>query len=248
MIRHRHLSRRASLTAVALLALASLLAPPAGAAPQQPEAPDTRVYAYTLEHQPTQDALALIRPLLSPHGTVEEQPATNTLVIRDVRSSILRIVPLLETFDHPPQDLRFDIQLIRAGPKRQDGRSEELSEETVERLKGFLRYDDYRVLAKAGLTTREGEEVTYTLGDTYSVNFRLGTVLAGRRVSLKDFRILQEVKNPSVKGRRLPPEELYNATLNLWVDRPFHLVLGHDESRGEALMVAISCRPENRER
>ncbi len=217
-----------------------------------------RVFAYTLKHQPADEALALVQPLLTARGTVEVQRGSNTLVIRETPLIIQRVSQLLEQFDHPPRDLRFDIQIVRAGPKRygisppqpeDDALGEEpeseLSEALAARLREVLRYDDYRVLAEAGVTSREGEEVTYALGQTYTVSFRSGTVMAGQRVKLEGFRILKQVQNPSSKGRQLEPEELFHATLNLWLDRPFNVVVTQDESRQEALMVAISCRRES---
>lgn len=212
-----------------------------------------RVYAYTLKHQPAHEALALIRPLLSARGTVEVQPGDNTLVIRETRSALDRLSRMLVEFDHPPEELRFDIRIVRAGPRRSvisppEPDAGPLPEDLAGRLRALLRYDDYRVLASAGVTSQEGEEVTYDLGQTYSVSFRSGTVMAGQRVRLEGFRIVKHVKNPSNKGRQLGPRELFHATLNLWLDRPFNLVLTQDESRQEALMVAISARRENGER
>jgi hypothetical protein len=220
-----------------------------------------QVYAFTLRHQPAHEALAQIRDLLSEEGTVEVQAGDNTLVIRDYRSRIARVVPVLESFDHPPQNLRFDIRIVRAGPKRQTspatapapgespGSEAEsgLSERLEARLRSFLRYDDYQVLARAAVTSREREEVTYALGSTYSVSFRPGALMEGRsgqRLKLEEFRIHKNVDNPTNKGRRLEPEELFHATLNLWIDRPFSLVLAQDEERQEALLIAISCRRE----
>ncbi len=209
-----------------------------------------RVYAYTLKHQPAHVALTLIRPLLSLRGTVEVQPGDNTLVIRETRPALGRLTRVLAEFDHPPEELRFDIRIVRAGPRRNvisppELDSGPLPENLAGRLRELLRYDDYRVLAEAGVTSLEGEDVTYDLGGTYSISFRSGTVMAGQRVKLEDFRIVKQVKNPSNKGRQLKPRELFHATLNLWIGRPFNLVLAQDESRQEALMVAISCRRES---
>jgi len=77
-----------------------------------------RVYAYTLKHQPAHEALQQVRPLLSGRGTVEVQPGGNTLVIRETQSTINRVARLLKRLDHPPEELRFDIRIVRAGPKR----------------------------------------------------------------------------------------------------------------------------------
>ncbi len=217
------------------------------------QASKQQVYAHTLKHQQAHEALVLVRPLLSADGTVEVQPGDNTLVIRETPDVVTRIAGLLAAFDHPPEDLRYDIQIVRAGPKsygvspvppgvRSDAR---LSDKLVEQLRRRLRYDDYRVLAEAGVTTRQGEKVTYALGETYSVSFRSGPVLAGRQVKLEGFRIVKQAQQVSDKGRRLEPRELFHATLNLWIDQEVHLVLAHDEERQEALMVTISCRREN---
>jgi hypothetical protein len=213
-----------------------------------------KVYAHTFKHQKAQDILPHIRPLLSLFGTVEEQPGRNTLVIRDIPAHVTRIIPLVKAFDHPPEKLRFNIQIISAGPKgrvdESTGERFELPAEMVEKFRRFLRFDDYRVLAQAGLTSREGEDVTYALGEDYSVRFRLGTMTNARgsgnakRLRLKDFQVFKHVRNPTNKGRQLEPRELYRATFNVWVDRPLNLVLPQDESRQEALMVVISCRRE----
>ena len=184
------------------------------------------------------------------------QPGGNTLVIRETPPVVARIKRLLAELDQPPEELRFDIKIVRAGPKRTGvspvkpgavGTDWELSEATTARLRRHLRYDDYRVLAKAGVTSLQGEDVLYDLGQSYSVSFRSGPILAGRRVKLEGFRIVKKPKTAPNKGRQLEPRELFHATLNLWIDRPFNLVLEHDESRQEALMVAISCRRESAE-
>ncbi|HXT21441.1 MAG TPA: secretin N-terminal domain-containing protein, partial [Thermoanaerobaculia bacterium] len=70
-----------------LLATGQLLA--------QPAADDVEIilHVYTLRHQTAGDALGLIRPLLSPRGTVELRPGANTLVLRDTPLALSRILP-----------------------------------------------------------------------------------------------------------------------------------------------------------
>ena len=240
----------AALLPVLLCLLASLV----GFAPAMADQAETRkglrVYAYTFKYHSAQDALSQVRNKLSPFGTVEEQPATNTLVIRDIPVNVDRLIPFLKELDLPPEELRFDIRIVRAGPKA-DGEivEAELPAEMANKLRRLLRYDDYRVLAQAGVTSREGEEVTYALGEGYSVSFSPGSLVAGQdqtggRLKLRNFRVLKEVPTTSDKGRRLEPRKLFHATLNLWVDRPFNLVLTQDDERQEALMVVISCQRE----
>ena len=246
--------RSARICAAALLVGLAFAQPPAAAqsAGEAGEA-EQQVYAHTLRHQQAHEALILVRPLLTADGSVEVQPGGNTLVIRESPVVLLRVARLLQEFDHPPENLRFEIQIVRAGPQNrgispplpEPPSRGELSKESVERLRKLLRFDEYRVLAEAGLPTREGQEVKYAaLGDDYTVSFRAGPVLAGKRVKLEGFRILKQAPQVSDKGRRLEPRELFHANLNLWLDRPFNLVLEQDASRDEALMVVISCRRE----
>ena len=237
----------------ALLVALAAAGPAAAQDPGPSRGARQQVYAYTLKHQQADAALVLVRPLLTAGGAVEVQPGGNTLVIRDAREVVNRIARLLAAFDHPPEELRYEIQIVRAGPEAQgvspprpQARPDDrLSEELVAQLRRRLRYDDYRVLAEVGVSSRQGEDVTYELGQTYSVSFRSGPVLGGRRVKLEDFRIVKQAQQVSDKGRRLEPRELFHATLNLWIGQPFNLVLAHDESRQEALMVKISCRRES---
>lgn len=220
------------------------------AAPLAADDTDRQVFAYTLEHRATGDALDLVRPLLSAGGALEEQPGSNTLVVRDTAEVIERVKTVLETFDQLGDAIRFEIQLVHAGPRRNvisppnpAKVDRQLSPELAERLRTFLRYDDFRVIAQVGVTSNEGEAVSYALGDEYDVSFRPGNLLLEQRLRLESFRLVKKNRSTN-KGRRLPPRELLHANLNLWVDKPFTLVLTQDEERGEALMVAISVRPE----
>ena len=109
----RGLTRKAALSAVLtvlLISAASASCDPGEETAPSPAGKTAReVLAYTLEHQPAHEALMQIRRLLSLAGTVEVQPGGNTLVIRDRRTVLARIAPVLEAFDHPPQDLRFQV-------------------------------------------------------------------------------------------------------------------------------------------
>ncbi len=233
-----------------LLVLAIALGVAAGPASAQTEA--LKVHAYTLKYQRSADALMHVRPLLSSRGTVEEQPGGNTLVLRDTPAALERLVKALMAFDRPPQDLRLKIQLVRAGNKGASPSSVQattaLPAELVDRLRGLLRYDDYQVLAEASLTSKEGEEVTYSLGNRYDVSFRVGNLAEGQRLKLEGFRIAKEhpANKGTNKGRQLKPQELFHASLNLQLERLFTLVLAAPPGTApeEALMVAITCQRE----
>ncbi len=213
-----------------------------------PVASPLQVYAFTLRHQRVNDAANMVRLRLTPRGTVEEQPGANTLVVRDVSTAIDQVRRLLEAFDVPQEQIRFDIQVVQAGPKRAvispPTAEGVLDEELAARLRGLLRYEEFRVLAQTALTSSAGEQVEYSLGDDYDVAFRLVSVIENKRVKLEGFRVVRKPPRSADKNRRLPPQQLFQATLNLWLDKPFTLVLTQDDAKKEALMIAISCRRE----
>ncbi|MEM8960644.1 MAG: secretin N-terminal domain-containing protein [Acidobacteriota bacterium] len=230
--------------AVLRLVLIGLLLSTSAALAKPSPAP-LSVYAFSFEHQSASDAIFFVRHLLSPRGTVELQPGGNTLVVRDERVAINKIRRMLEGFDHPPRMMRIDIHVLRAGTKI--GTEGEVPPEAlVDRLRGLLRYDEYRQIAVAELSSREGEDVTYALGRDYRVSFKLGTLLGDRRLRLDDFRITATPGPRSAnKSRRPEPHELIHTDLNLWKNQQFALVLSQEGTTPEAVLVAISFRLED---
>ncbi len=216
-----------------------------------------QVYAYTFQHKDAVEALTLIRPLLSKKGTVELQPEGNTLVLRDTLAALGRILPALRAFDRPPQELRIEIMIVRAGTRpspRVESGTEHLPGWLEERLRSLLRWDHYALLARSGVDTREGQEVTHELGSLYGLSFRPGTLMAGDRLKLHDFRIWR-IEGTSGNGAEVRGESLLEATLNLWLKKPKVLGLANSESSDRALMVVLTCetrepprREENGER
>jgi hypothetical protein len=158
---------------------------------------------------------------------------------------IATIRRVLEQVDLPPVELRLELRVLRAGPANvispQPGPSPPLPPELLSRLQQVLRYETYRVVAEAGVTSREGETVEYQLGEQYRVKFDLGDVVGDKRIRVAGFQVFEESSPTAAKGRRLEPVELFNADLNLWLERPFTLVLTRDETRQEALLVAVIC-------
>lgn len=229
---------RTSPIALSALAAALWLPLPAGAqvSPAEPAPePPLVVYAYAMRHQPAAEALPLVRPLLSRRGTVELQEGDNTLVVRDSRAAMGRIIPVLRSFDHPALALRLEILLVEAGPQAvSPPTTAALPAELLRGLRALFTYESYEVLARSSLESREGEQVTYDLGEEFRVAFRFGTVLASQRLRLHDFQVSRE-RAPA------PAKALLHTNLNLWLERPFILGLTRGEGSGQALLVVLNC-------
>lgn len=228
--------RRSIASFLLILAVASCVSaqPPA----PRPGPRDVLVQAYTFKYRQASDAVALVYPLLSPQGTVEVQPAGNTLVIRDVQAAISRIVPALRSFDHPAQPLWLDVAVVRASrspavsPQYQHS---DLPDWLTKRLRNLLAYDIFEVQAQARLWGIEGQGVVYEVGPEYKVSFNFGTLQPNRRIKLSNFRISRQ----AAEGRA--EKEVLQSTLTLSLDHPFSLGLAKNEASREALMLVMTC-------
>jgi hypothetical protein len=232
---------RSVLVLLALAVLASGVlaqAPPAQTSPTLRGADDLVLHAYTLKNRQASDAISLVFPLLSQKGAVELQPATNTLVIRDTPVALARIIPVLRSYDHPSRPLALDVILVRAQRSPVSGPPvlhSDLPEELTRRLRAMLPYDIYELQAQTRLDSREGQAVTYVLGEEYEVAFRFGILTPdGQRVRLSDFRIARK------SDERKPDKTLIHTNLNLWLDQTTSFGLARTEASREALIVVLT--------
>jgi hypothetical protein len=92
--------------------------------------------------------------------------------------------------------------------------------------------------ASARLDVKEGENVLYQLGDSYTVGFKLGTMMGEKRVKLHELRIVRRATSGAFAK---PERQLLGTNVNLWLDQTLILGLAKDESAGDALMVVVSC-------
>lgn len=204
-----------------------------------PAAPRTlSSYTLTLRHQPTEEALALVRPLLSPSGKVEVEADGRTLVVRDDLASLSRIAAALRGFDHPAALVRLSVRLVWAGPQPVGlgAAAAPLDGELALRLRRLLRYESFTVLAETRLEANEGDEVSYEFRSGYRVRFRLGTLLPGQRLRLHGFRVTRTTPDR-------PAADLIHTTVNLPLAQPMILGLTRDEGSASALLVVLSYEP-----
>ncbi|HVT57353.1 MAG TPA: secretin N-terminal domain-containing protein [Thermoanaerobaculia bacterium] len=198
------------------------------------------LHAYTLRYQQAIEAFQLIRPLLSSRGSIEVQPASNTLVIRDTAAVLARVVPVLRSYDHPAQPLRMEILIVRASRAMVSPQMpSNLPEDLARQLRELLPYQVYQMQAQAQLQTQEGQAVSYELSDDYLVSFRLGTLLEDRIIKLANFEV----------SRRLPNHKtavpLVQTNMNLCLDQIWSLGLARSEKSREALFIVMTVHRDD---
>lgn len=213
-------------------------APGASGSESGPQGADRRaLHAHALRYRPAEEALELVRPLLSPLGTVELQPGNNTLVVRDSVAALSRIVPALRRFDRPGEPIEIEILLVRARAATDPpSRSAPLPPDLERSLRALLRYERYELVAEARVQGREYQDVTYELGGDYAVRFRVGSVSEGERLRLSGFQVERTAAGDG------EPQPLIHTHLNVRLGRPLTLGLARSEASDSALMVAITCR------
>ena len=217
-----------------LLATGQLLA--------QPAADDVEIilHVYTLRHQTAGDALGLIRPLLSPRGTVELRPGANTLVLRDTPLALSRILPVLAGFDHPSRPVDVELWMVRASGKIAISppvppRQSDVPADLLRALAEHLPYEQYGLLGSSKVRGAEGEKMTFQVAGNYAVRFRLGTVVGEQRLRLNDFEVVLMPDG----GEAVP---LLRSQLNLWLGRSMVFALSPGQGSSTALMVVVRCR------
>ncbi len=89
-------------------------------------------------------------------------------------------------------------------------------------------------MAAADLEAREGEGVSYELGEEYRISFQLGTLMSGERLKLHDFEVTRQA---AAEERR----RLLHTRVNLRLGRPMILGLAKDESSRKALLLVLTC-------
>lgn len=232
--------RRASLFAAAVLG--TLLT--AGAAVAQPAAlgrPDEiRLHAVTIKSRPAAEAVALVKSFLSKSGTVEVQPGSNTVVVRDKMTVLPRIAEELRAFNSPswPQKLTVDVLLVRANrvPVSPPYQASDLPDDLTRKIKSHVPYDIFETQAKASLRSQEGEAISYDLGGGYQISLRLGAALADGRIRATKFSVTRQSKAGAA------PAKLFQAHLNLRLNQTNVLGFAKDEASREALIVVVTVR------
>jgi len=204
--------------------------------PEQGAKPEHKLYAYTLRHQPARDAFEVVQRMLSPDGKISLRSSSRTLEIRDTPEILRQVGAFLRSFDHPPLTLELELLVVRAvslpvSPQPAD--SPEIPRELISEWRKILRFKSYQLLARAELEPQENEEVTYEMADGYRVSFRLGTLLANRRIKLHSLRL--------TRTRDAEEEVLIHSTLNPWIGRPTALGIPQGEDSRSALMLVVIC-------
>ncbi len=225
---------------VSVLALSLGLAGPAIVSAAGPP-PQTVVKVFALKYRKVEDALALLRPLLSDSGAVSAVLETNlnSLTVRGTPARVEQIAREVAAFDVPLRAIDIDVTLLKSsGEKKRGGEKTDVSEEIRgigERLKKLFNVTDFTRLDSVVVQGIEGQRVAYVMGGGYRLEFLLDPSRDGTQVQLRDLS-LERVRREA--GREVRGE-IVRTSINVTLGQPYILGVGRDESAGDKLFVVF---------
>ena len=227
------------------LALAAVLfvAGAARAVSTPPPEPDV-VRVFTLKNRKAEEALLLVRPLLTERGSIVLQPGLNALTVRDTARAVDRAAQAVASYDVPPRGFAISVSLFRAtsdpSPRTAPTPVSEQIRGVGARLRKLFSFTDYVPLDEVVLQGLEGESVSWSLGGSYRVDFLMESAGSGDVVRLRNL-VLSRVRRDE-KGRETV-HDVARTSVNLRVREPFVLGVGREEGGSAALFLVLSAAP-----
>jgi hypothetical protein len=234
-----------------LWAAAALALSPAaeclGAAPEALPPPGSSVASgvptearlFRMQYRSIDEAVGLIRPLLSEDGTILLQPRRRSITVHDRPEHLAQVQDLLAAWDVPPRNVRLTIQLIRA--RAVEGGAVRLTQELRgigEALKDVTRWTDYENVGSRSVSVSEGAGATLEI-DEYRIQLALDeSPGAPGMVRLKRFT-LERRETTAGGGERLRP--IWDTVMNLKTDQMTVLGATRLEQSQKAILLTVSA-------
>ncbi|HEX5855266.1 MAG TPA: secretin N-terminal domain-containing protein [Thermoanaerobaculia bacterium] len=222
--------------ALVLCAVLTAAGPPAAAAPPA----QSVVKVFTLKYRKIEDALPLLRPLLSDSGAASAvlETSLNSLTVRGTPARIEQITRAVAAFDVPPRGFDIAVTLLKSAGEKTRAEKADVSQEIRgigEKLKKLFNVTDFTRLDSVVVRGTEGQRVVYVMGGGYRLEFLLDASREGTQVQLRDLS-LERVRHEAGKEIR---GEILRTSINVNLGQPYILGVGRDESAGDKLFVVF---------
>ena len=222
----------AALAAGALLAIAAL--PAAGATPV------VVVRVFALKHRPADEALFLVRPVLSDAGSVMLEPKRNELTVRDTAASVEHAAQAIASYDVPMRGVDVAVTLLKETSNPKDAPSMVDAPADIrgigENLKKRFNVAGFTRLDSVIVRSVEGQRVAYVIGANYHLEFVLEPSRDGRSLQFRDLS-LERIHR---EGARETRGEILHASINVSMGRTHIVAVGKDEGAKSALFLVLS--------
>lgn len=220
-----------------LMALAGSARPPVAAVPE------VVVRVFALKHHSPEEALVVVRPILTDGASVVVQAKGNTLTVRDSAAAVERAARTLAQWDLPPRRIDLTVTLLRASTggirRSEEPDGADQIPGVGERLRKLFRFTEYARLDAAVVQGVEGQKVAYVLGGGYRLEFQIDPSPDPQQVRLKGllFERIRRAPGPGVVELR---SDILRTTINVALGQPYILAVGKDEAAAGALILVFN--------
>jgi len=222
------------LNRVMFLLVAFLVAAPAMQA--EPPAPDAAkaltVRTFTFRYKDADKAAGIIKPFLSPEGTMSIQPGTKSLVVTDRAENFKALAKAIADFDVPPQSFRLSVRLVSAA--RVAGETAKPSDELrdVAPKLAMLRYNSLESAGQAEFEGKEGDPGIVEMTTGFRADFKLGEYdPASDSIKVSDFHLSRLQKDQLTS--------LLKTSLNLRLGQTYIVGATRAPESQRALMIVL---------
>lgn len=202
------------------------------------------VRVFTLRHRKAEEAFLVVRPLLTPRGSLVLQPALNALTVRDAGRAVELAARAVESFDVPPRAFAISVALFRATTAPPQRAAPTPVTEQIRavgaRLKRLFSFTDYTPLDDVVLQGLEGEKFSWNLGGSHRIDFLLEAGNGDDVVRLRNL-VLARVRRDERGSETV--RDVARTSINLKTREPFVLGVGREEGGSAALFLVLSAAP-----
>ncbi len=193
------------------------------------------VRPFQFKHKEADKAAAIIKPLLSPEGSMAIQPATNTLVVTDHAENLKAIAGALSQYDSAPVAIQLSVRLVSAGRVEGAARVPEELKDVASKLR-MLRYNSLESLGSATFDAHEGQPGIVELQNGYRADFKIGEYdPVTKSIQVIDFKLSRVQKDHQLA-------EVLKTTLNLKTGVTHILAATKTAESDRAVMLVITAK------
>lgn len=191
------------------------------------------VRTFQFKYKDAEKATAVVKPMLSPEGSISIQAGSNALVVTDRPENLKEIVAALLKFDAAPQLFHLDVRIVAASRDGSGAVPAELKD--IAGKLALLRFNTVESLGAADMTGREGDPGTVSLQSGYRAEFRIGDYdPASDTLRVNDFKVSK------MAGDQLT--QVLKMSMNLKLNQTVILGATKVANSQRALMIVVTAK------
>lgn len=177
-------------------------------------------------------AATLIKPLLSPEGSVSTESSTGTLTVSDKPANLSAVATALQAFDVAARPLKLSIRLVLAGRGGAGARMPEEVKDLAPKL-AMIGFTTAEALGQADIEGHEGESAAVEMANGYRAAFKFGDYdPTSKTISVNDLHVSKLDADQASK-------DLYRTTLNLKVGQAYMFATTKKGEKALVIVMAI---------